>query len=270
MGVVMISANGGVLDGAVHAFDLAVGPRMIRFGEAVIDVVASAGVFKGMSAEDFPVLEGETDVGGGRSGIARGGEVSAVVGEDGVDAVRKGSDQLFEELRRRAAVGLGDESCKGEFGSAVDGDEKEELAFCGANFGEIDMEIADGVGLELLAGWAGGVEVWQTANAVTLKATVQSGAGEVRNGGLESVKAIVEREQGVFAEGHGDGFLFAGERRGTRLLRPHGSVINKGAPLPLLDRFGVDPVTLRELQEALLTMLDRPTHRRRCAGAAVK
>lgn len=92
MVLVVIGAHGGVLEGAIHTFDLAVGPRMVRFGEAVIDMMVSAGVFEGMSAEDLAALKGKADVVGGRSGIAWRGEVSAVVGEDGVDAVRNSGD----------------------------------------------------------------------------------------------------------------------------------------------------------------------------------
>src|SRR5271165_3493526 len=49
--VVMISVNRGFLNGPVHAFDLAVGPRMFGFGEAVIDVGFGTGELESMSAE---------------------------------------------------------------------------------------------------------------------------------------------------------------------------------------------------------------------------
>jgi len=45
-----------VLNGAIHAFDLSVGPGMIGLGETVIDVVTGAGRFKGMSAEELASL----------------------------------------------------------------------------------------------------------------------------------------------------------------------------------------------------------------------
>lgn len=114
MVLVVIGAHGGVLEGAIHTFDLAVGPRMVRFGEAVIDMMVSAGVFEGMSAEDLAALKGKADVVGGRSGIAWRGEVSAVVGEDGVDAVRNSGDQLLKELGCSAARRSWDESSKGK------------------------------------------------------------------------------------------------------------------------------------------------------------
>lgn len=39
--VVVISTYGGFLDGAVHAFDLAIGPRVVELGQAAINVVAA-------------------------------------------------------------------------------------------------------------------------------------------------------------------------------------------------------------------------------------
>lgn len=58
MSIVMIGSHGGFLDGAIHAFDLAIGPGMIGFGQAMIDIMASAGRFKGMSPEDLSLLPG--------------------------------------------------------------------------------------------------------------------------------------------------------------------------------------------------------------------
>jgi len=49
--VVMISAHGGLFDGAVYALDLAVGLGMVGFGGAVIDAMAPAGPAKGMAAQ---------------------------------------------------------------------------------------------------------------------------------------------------------------------------------------------------------------------------
>jgi hypothetical protein len=48
---VMIAFDGRLLDRTVHPFDLAVGPRVTWFGEAVLDVGVSAYRFEGMAAE---------------------------------------------------------------------------------------------------------------------------------------------------------------------------------------------------------------------------
>jgi len=37
--VVVVTLDGGLFDGAVHALDLPVGPGMIRFGQAVVHAV---------------------------------------------------------------------------------------------------------------------------------------------------------------------------------------------------------------------------------------
>lgn len=42
VGLVVISADGRILDGAVHPLDLSVGPWMIDFGEPVLDAVLTA------------------------------------------------------------------------------------------------------------------------------------------------------------------------------------------------------------------------------------
>ena len=55
-------ADGGLLDGAIHPFDLTVGPRMVEFREPMVDTVLGARVVKGvrpkalMGREHFPKL----------------------------------------------------------------------------------------------------------------------------------------------------------------------------------------------------------------------
>ncbi len=49
--VVVEALDGCLLDRPVHAFDLTVGPRVPRLGEAVINVVLSANVFERVCAE---------------------------------------------------------------------------------------------------------------------------------------------------------------------------------------------------------------------------
>lgn len=53
VGFVIEAFDGRFLDRPVHAFDLAVGPRMLGLGGAMIDVVPGAGVFKGVRHEAF-------------------------------------------------------------------------------------------------------------------------------------------------------------------------------------------------------------------------
>ena len=47
---VMVAFDGGVLDGAVHSLDLAVGPRVVGLGEAVLDAVFTADLVEAVDA----------------------------------------------------------------------------------------------------------------------------------------------------------------------------------------------------------------------------
>ena len=62
MGVVVVSFDGGFLDGAVHPFDLAVGPRVVHLGQPVLDVVLVADAIKDVLAvPDILLAGGELD-----------------------------------------------------------------------------------------------------------------------------------------------------------------------------------------------------------------
>ena len=246
MGLVMIGTNSSFLDRAIHAFDLAVGPRVVGLGEAVIDIVASTREFESVSPEDLASGQGQLDVLRSRSGIARRSEVGAVVGENNMDAVGNGLDQFIQELCSDAAGGLLDQLDESELGSAVDRDKEVEFSLLGADLCQIDMEVTDGIGFELLAGRAGCIEMGQPADAVALEATVKGGAGELRDGGLESVEAVIKGQERVLAKGHDDGLLLASQGRGMAFFGSHGSVLHKGTFAPLMNGLGIDVVALGE------------------------
>jgi hypothetical protein len=54
--LVVESLDRGVLDGAVHALDLAVRPRVPRLGEPVVDVELGAGELEGVAEERLLLL----------------------------------------------------------------------------------------------------------------------------------------------------------------------------------------------------------------------
>jgi hypothetical protein len=41
------------LDGPVHSFDLSIRPGVLRFGQAMVDIIRRAGEFKGAGAGEF-------------------------------------------------------------------------------------------------------------------------------------------------------------------------------------------------------------------------
>lgn len=198
-------------------------------------------------------------------------EMDAVIREHRVDVIRDEFDELAQEVSGDASGGLFVKLGEGEFGSAINRDEEIEFSLRGADLGEIDMKVADGVSLELLLwGRAMTCHVRKAADAMTLEATMQRRAGELRQGGLERVETIVEWKKGVPAKGDHHGLLLGGEGGRAPLFGAHRGILDRGAPAPLVDRLRIEVVASRERSQARLTMLDRPTHCRRRAGAAMK
>ena len=127
--------DGGLLDGAVHPFGLAVGPGMIGFGELVLDAVLAADTVEDVAHP----------LGGGAIAVFwQVGEGHAVVGQHGVDGIGEGGHDLAE---KGGTVQLGcgrQESDVGELGHPVDGEEHEELTLGQAQLADVDMDVADG------------------------------------------------------------------------------------------------------------------------------
>jgi hypothetical protein len=128
--VVVVVLDGGFLDGAVHAFDLAVGPGMLHLGEAMLDAVLLA-----------TRVEHVRDVAGRRSiGVALWkGELDAIVRQHDVDLVGDGCDQGLEEGGGRSSAGLPHDLHKGKFADTIDRDVGIQLAFGRLHFGDVDV-----------------------------------------------------------------------------------------------------------------------------------
>jgi hypothetical protein len=65
MGLIVEPPDGRLLEGAVHAFDLPVGPGVPRLGQAMVDVVFGAGELESMRQEELATIHGQPDVSGG-------------------------------------------------------------------------------------------------------------------------------------------------------------------------------------------------------------
>lgn len=150
MAVVMIPPNGCILDRPVHAFDLPVGPWMVRFGQAMVDVVLSTGQNEAMAAEPGLLRNQLLDL-GRRPIIASGvSEMGSVVGQHGVDPVRNGVDQAAEEVSGVAPADLLVQFSKGKLAGTINGNEHVELTLFCPNLGDVDVEVTNRVRLELL------------------------------------------------------------------------------------------------------------------------
>ena len=100
VGVIEEAFDGGFLDGSVHAFDLAVGPGMVRLGESMFDDVAAADSVEGMASK----------AGGGS--LAVPGEVcelDSIVGEHRMNTVRNSFGKRLEKRCGNPHVGFGHE-----------------------------------------------------------------------------------------------------------------------------------------------------------------
>ena len=119
------------------------------------------------------------------------------------------------------------------------------LALVGPDLGDVDVEVADGIAFEGLPGGLVAGDLGQAADAVPLQTAVKRRPGQVRQRRLERVEAVVQRQQGVLAEGDDDR-LFLGRQNGrTHRLGPHGRVMKEGPPAPLGDGLVVEPVSRR-------------------------
>ena len=174
--VIVEALHGRILDSAVHAFDLAIGPGMPDLGEAVLDPVLFAAHVEHMG-----------DPGCCRAvGVAwREGELNAIVGQNRVDLVWNRLDQRDEEGRGCDPVCFRLQPDKGKFARPINGNEQIELALGGLHLGDVDVEEADRVAFELPLRGDVARDVWQARDVVALQAAVQRRAAEMRNGRLQ-------------------------------------------------------------------------------------
>ena len=87
--------------------------------------------------------------------------------------------------------------------------------------------------------------VWEAANVVALEEPVQRRPAEMRDRDLESIEAVVERQQRMPTESHAHRLLLVAENGGADLLRPHPRVLDRGALAPLPDHLLVQRIPLR-------------------------
>jgi hypothetical protein len=253
--LVVIALDGRLLDSAIHSLDLPVRPRVIDFGQPMLDAMLFTDAVEQVLESPF-ILQAI-------------GKLDAVVREDDMNAVRHGGAQTAEELAGRGARLVRMQLGVSEFRCAVDGDEEIEPPLLSLNLCNVHMEVADGVLSKLLLCQLVTSDFGQTADAVTLQAAMEAGTSQVRDAGLQGVEAIVEREQRPLTEGDDHDLFLHGEHGRARLARPHLGIFNSDSLAPLSHGLGVEVVALGQTGYALLTTLYRSTQCRSRAGAAV-
>jgi hypothetical protein len=126
-----------------------------------------------------------------------------------VDLVGDGGDQATQEVRGRAARHLLMQFDEGELRRSVDCDDEVEFALRCSDFSNVDMKIADRVGLEFSLGGGFAFDLRQARDPMALQTPMKGRARQMWDGRLQCVKAVVERQQGVPSESDDDG-LFLG------------------------------------------------------------
>ena len=96
---------------------------------------------------------------------------------------------------------------EGELRGPIDGDKEIEPALRGAYFGDVDVAVADRVGLELALYALAVLDVRQPRDAVPLQAAMQGRARQVRDRRLKGIQAIIERQQRMSTKRDDDGFI---------------------------------------------------------------
>lgn len=194
MGFIVKAFDGGVFECPVHAFDLPIGPRMLGFCKPVVDVVLGAGVLEGVGAKEFASLDGQLDFRRGRAGVSRRSEVGAVIGKHRMHLVRDGFEQSPKEVAGYPPGGFFVHLDEGELRGSVDGNEEIQPALLGTDLGDVDMEVPDRIGLELLADGPVALHLRQAADAMAQKTTMQRRPAQTGNRGLERIEAVIERQ----------------------------------------------------------------------------
>src|SRR6185312_10388558 len=99
---------------------------------------------------------------------------------------------------------------------------------------------------------------------------MQGRPSQVRNGRLQGIEAVVERQHRVLAEGDDDALFLRRQDCRARSLRPHGSVVDEGPFAPLGNRLVVQPVLCGKLFERSFRSLYRSSDGVRGRGATMK
>ena len=255
VGAVCRMASQDLGEAAVEALDHAVGLGPVGPGELVSDVVALAGLVEGMGAGSLIALS--------PARVAEAvGELRAIVGQDGVDGVAEGLQEALQAGGDGWAAAVLDDLHIDEAGRALDGHEDvSRQAPQARQVLQIDMDIAEGLGLEALGGLPGVLR--SARHAPALEAAMQGRSGDVGSqAAAHHLQGVIQGEPQTRAQLHGDLLLFKGEAGGED-VRCGGAIGDIATALPAPDRRLANAELARELGHRLRTGLDVGPHLRR-------
>jgi hypothetical protein len=149
---VVIALDRRFLDRPVHSLGLAIRPWMCRLRQPMFDVKIGTCRIEGMATEENPFCPHRLDVRDRPPAAGRISDVRAVIRQNGVDLVWNCVSQIAKEVCRDPACRLAVKLNKRELRRPIDGNEEIEPALGSLHFGDVDMEEADWLDLELLLG----------------------------------------------------------------------------------------------------------------------
>ena len=152
----------------------------------------------------------------------------------------------------------------------VDSNEQIKFTFFRAYFCNVDMEVANRVFFEFFLYRLIAFGIWQSVDAMSWKAAVQSWPGQVGNRGLKRVQAIIQRQQLCLRNATQMASSSFIKTLDTGSLGTHRRIMDKVPFAPLRYRLLVDSVAHGQNLQALLTMLYRSTQRLSRTGASVQ
>ena len=130
-----------------------------------------------------------------------------------MDLIGQGFEQVLQELPGRLSVSCFNELGDGELGCPVDAYEQVKLAFSGLHLGNIDVEKPNRVALELLPLRLVAFDIRQARDAMSLQAPMKGGPRQMRDRGLQSIEAVIQRQQRVTPECNDHRLLGLGQNR---------------------------------------------------------
>jgi hypothetical protein len=256
MALVVIRFHGRGLECAVHPCHVAIRPRLVGVGQPLVAARRLAAAL----TERLPGVSVARAVGGSEP----------VSGQYRVHRARNRGHQRPEALSRTHGRGFGMELGIRNFPGPVQGDNAGERTVCRADRGEVAMAVAAWRGLALRLARLLPGHVGQAAEAMPLEAALPCRSRHGRPRGVPGLPAVLQRQERLRATRAKQRFCLSCQSRRAWVCRAHGGIGPLGPLLPLRPGCGVPGLTRGQLGDALLTLLNRATHRRSRAGAAVE
>jgi hypothetical protein len=250
-------------DPAIEAFDEAIGLRPVRPCEAVIDLALGANAIEGVPA-GRPIAGFVLHVDG--EPIS---ELTAIVGEDGMNTMREVSEEAIEEACRSVSIAPGMDLQIDVAGSPVDGDKGIAFAsFQGRQVFEIDVNEADSCLFEDTDRWL--VGFGPSAQPMTLETTVGGTAGDFSiDAAPHHFGDVIERQLQAGSQ-LADKRFFEQRELGRQPLRRVRAISDRRAPTPTVNCGLAHPQFVRKLRNWPLAALNVAADFGRGRGVSVQ